>query len=126
MTAVKRRYRQFVTCWGCRKEKRHEGKGLCGVCRGRYDEETGRLRPPMPPEVSGRIGGLIGGPRATVRRVESRDQRLEDFAELASWGVGDEEAARRLGVSLVTIGRYKAALRAGVQLRIRSEFREAS
>ena len=106
--------RKRVVCWGCRKLKRHEGKGLCGVCRGRLDDATGRLRPPMPVAEAGRLGGR----RTAARRVERKTERLEDFADLVSWGVSDEEAARRLGVSVATIDRYKTALRDGLQTRI--------
>ena len=119
MTAVKRRYRQYVTCWGCRRpNRRHEGHGLCRACRGRYDDETGELRPPMPPQESGRRGAL--------HLIESKANRLEDFAHLADWDVSDEEAAERLNVSPRTIGRYRAALRDGLQLRFPAGAKQAS
>jgi hypothetical protein len=73
----------------------------------------------MPPEKSGRLGAL--------HLIEEKADRLSEYAHLASFGIGDEEAAGRLGVSLTTIGRYRAALCAGpLQLRIPSEQRTAS
>jgi hypothetical protein len=40
-----------------------------------------------------------------------RQERIEDYLELRSWGVSREEAARRLCVSFRTIERYDRALR---------------
>lgn len=115
----RRRRRQLITCWGCGEERRHEGRGLCNVCRDRYDETTGMLRPPIPAEVSGRAGGLIGGPRAAAQRVEEKAYRMQECAHLASAGCSDEEIAARLGVSVVTVAGYREQLRrAPLQMRI--------
>jgi hypothetical protein len=52
-------------------------------------------------------------------RRQRRADRIEDYADLTSWGVGDEEAAARLGVCLWTIAQYRAFLAGGaVQLRL--------
>lgn len=115
----RQRRRQLITCWGCGEERRHEGKGLCNACRDRYDDTTGELRPPTPPEVSGRIGGLIGGPRAAAQRVEEKAYRIQECAHLASANCSDEEIAARLGVSVPKVVEYRAQLRrAPLQMRI--------
>jgi hypothetical protein len=49
----------------------------------------------------------------TGRRAYSaqRAGRIEDYAELRSWGLTRQEAAARLGVTLRTLDRYDADLR---------------
>ena len=53
-----------------------------------------------------RHGSPPGGPPPPRSRA-TRPAWLEDYGYLRSWGVGDEEAARRLGVSVGTIERYR-------------------
>jgi hypothetical protein len=50
---------------------------------------------------------------ATGRRARTaiRNGRIEDYAELRSWGLSRREAAARLGVTLRTLDRYDADLR---------------
>jgi hypothetical protein len=50
---------------------------------------------------------------AAGRRAYSaqRAARVEDYAELRSWGLTRREAAARLGVTLRTLDRYDADLR---------------
>ena len=48
---------------------------------------------------------------ARTRSSAPRAARLEDYAELRSWGEPMENAAERLGVSFRTAQRYEAALR---------------
>jgi hypothetical protein len=114
-----KQYRQLVACRGCGEHKRHAGDGLCEGCRRRAGSGPQPAAPVMP-EVSGMRGAL--------HLVEAKQDRLAEYAHLVSFGVGDEEAAERLGVSLTTIGRYKAALRDGLQLRFPAdcEQRQAS
>lgn len=121
MTAVKRRYRQYVTCWSCGDEKRHEGHGLCRGCHVRWDNagrpDTGPPAP-MPNTESGRLGAL--------HLIEAKAERLEDFADLDEWGADYCEASKRLGVSPSTVFRYRKDLAAGpLQLRI-PDLRRAS
>lgn len=117
------RPRKRVVCRGCRQSRRHEGHGLCRGCHVRRDA-AGRPEsgppPAMPREEISRLG--VAG------RLEKRVERLEDCADLLSWGVADEEAAARLGVSVWTVREYKAAFRDGLQLRIPAdrEYQEAS
>jgi hypothetical protein len=62
-------------------------------------------------------------------RRQRRADRIEDYADLASWGVSDEEAAARIGVCLWTIAQYRSFLSGGaVQLRIpvKTELLEAA
>ena len=59
----------------------------------------------------GRLGAL--------HLIEEKARRLEDFADLDSWGADYKEAAERLEVSPSTVFRYRRALAAGpLQLRI--------
>lgn len=121
MTVPKRRYRQYVTCWGCDEEKRHEGQGLCRGCHVRWDNagrpESGPPAP-MPHAESGRLGAL--------HLIKQKTDRLEDFADLAEFGIDYREASKRLGVSPSTVFRYRAELATGpIQLRI-PHLKEAS
>lgn len=114
-TATKRRPRQYVTCWGCsRPNQRHEGHGLCRGCHIRWDAAGRPISGPpavIPPQVSGMRGAM--------HLIEEKAGRLEDFADLDSWGVDYKEAAERLEVSPSTVFRYRRALAAGpLQLRI--------
>lgn len=101
-----RRPRRLVTCWNCQGYKRDAGNGLCRACLALWDD-TGRAdsgpRRPMTREEISRLG--------VQARRERRAARVEDCAELISWGVDHPEAlAGRLGVSVWTASRYKADL----------------
>jgi hypothetical protein len=107
VTTAKTCRRRYVTCWGCKRpSQRHEGHGLCRACHGRWDV-AGRPPegppPPMPPQMSGRLGAL--------HKIERYAARLEDYAWLESTGSEIAEAAMRLGVSEDTVRRYRRALR---------------
>jgi hypothetical protein len=52
-----------------------------------------------------------GPPRACHAAPGSRAGRLEDYAELRSWGLPLEDAAERVGVRRGTAERYDADLR---------------
>ena len=89
-----------MKCRGCgrRRRKRQGARDYCGTCYGRWAYHGYPQEGPPSPVLS-------------VAPAE-RAGRIEDFVELRSWGVSREEAARRLGVSLRTVERYDAALRA--------------
>jgi hypothetical protein len=55
---------------------------------------------------------------AIGRRARSRIRagRIEDYAELRSWGLTRRQAAARLGVTLRTLDRYDADLKARRQV----------
>ena len=76
--------RAWLENWAC---------GYCGTCYKRWRRHGSPPEGPPPPSRR--------APRA------SHVALLEDYAELRSWGVQDEEAAQRLGVSPRTIERYK-------------------
>lgn len=110
LITVPKRQRRRVVCWGCGNERRHEGHGLCRGCHVRWDD-AGRPDSGPPPALSPEEAIRV----AVARRRELQAERLEDFADLDSWGVGDEEAAERLGVSVWTVGEYRKALESGSQ-----------
>lgn len=53
----------------------------------------------------------FSAPAANRAYSAIRAARLEDYAELRSWGLRREQAAARLGVSVRTAERYDAELR---------------
>ena len=71
--------------------------GWCARCYGRW-LNNGKPASGPPPPRQGRGGGPHPG-------------RVEDYAELRSWGLTREQAARRLGVTLRSALRYEAELR---------------
>lgn len=72
----------------------------CGYCNSCYRRWVRQGRP-----ADGPVPRKPRGPRA------DRIGRIEDYAELRSWGVADSEAAQRLGVSPRTLQRYKSSQR---------------
>jgi hypothetical protein len=46
-----------------------------------------------------------------LARQTAFEARLEDYADLRSWGLNRAQAAERMGVSLRTADRYEAELR---------------
>lgn len=110
LITVPKRRRKHVTCWGCGNERRHEGHGLCHGCHVRWDD-AGRPDSGPPPALLPEEASRV----AVARRQELQAERLEDFADLDSWGVSDEEAAERLGVSVWTVAEYRKALESGSQ-----------
>lgn len=101
--------RRTVPCRGCGRNQRNDGDGLCPTCNDRW-RAAGRpatVPPPLP--VNARVR------RSIELRGDNHQAQLEDFAELTEeHGVPLEEAARRLGVSLRTVQRYRSELRLGV------------
>jgi hypothetical protein len=71
-------------------------RGYCPTCYSRWYAHGRPAGGPPPPQRPGRRPGT--------------PSRLEDFAELASWGLTHAAAAQRLGVSIRTIERYATAL----------------
>ena len=75
-------------------------QGYCGTCYKRWSRHG------FPP----------GGPPRPAARTDPRSPwgsrlgRIEDYADLRAWGVPDEQAAVRLGVSARTLDRYKQAM----------------
>jgi hypothetical protein len=62
-----------------------------------------------------------------VQRVGWRSGgRVEDYADLRSWGLTREQAAVRLGVTMRTVLRYDAALREAVRADCEPEPEEAA
>jgi hypothetical protein len=53
---------------------------------------------------------------ANAARSAIRAGRIEDYQELRSWGLTRREAAERLGVTLRTVDRYDADLKAQRQV----------
>lgn len=95
---------RIVTCaCGCGRVDRHKGRGLISACWNR-ERYHGRIDdwPPTKQPATHRM----------KLRADTVRGRLEDYLELRSWGVDDDEAAARLGVTTRTLTRYKAHLRA--------------
>lgn len=69
----------------------------CPPCRSRWRRNGYPPDGPPPPRVRG--------------RSRTRTGRIEDYAELRSWGEPPERAAERLRVSFRTVQRYEAELR---------------
>lgn len=117
---TKPRPRKYVTCRGCGEKKRHEGHGLCRGCHIRWDA-AGRPASGPPPRIPAVLSGFDGA----VARIEEKRERLEDYADFASWGEIDEVAAQRLGVSVRTVHRYRTQLETSpVQLRIAADHQQ--
>ena len=87
---------RIAVCLGCRRERPHAARGLCGAC---YAAKRHRGTVAEVPR--------IGRPVLT----DAKRGRLEDFAELLGWGVTFEGACSRLGVTERTGWRYMAHLR---------------
>lgn len=109
-----KRCRKLVVCRGCGEYERHEGEGYCRACHGRWDA-AGRPESGPPPAVPAEVSGW----RGALHLVEGKADRLEEYAHLAAFGISDEEAAERLGVSVATVADYRLQLqREPLQLRI--------
>jgi hypothetical protein len=93
-------------CAGCGKPRPENAglrgwrRGWCGACGKRWRRHGKPADGPPPPAPR-------GNPRAPWA---NRISRIEDYADLRSWGVPDSEAAERLGVSARTLTRYKQAM----------------
>ena len=93
------------TCEGCGaplhpvdgESRRHAAKGLCWPCY-RADRK--------PPAVA-----ACPDPEPDETPQTKREARMEDLAELLSWGRPLEEAARRVGITERTALKYVAELR---------------
>lgn len=86
---------------GCGEQAR-----ACGYCRRCYERwhRAGRPQtgPPPPTPRSARVA---------ARNRAFRAARLEDYADLRSWGVPVRQAAMRVGVTLATAAIYEAEIR---------------
>lgn len=95
---------RIITCaCGCGRVDRHKGRGLVNACWSR-ERYHGRIDDWPPTKAPANYEMKLAA--SSVRG------RLEDYLELKSWGVPDDEAARRLGVTTRTLQRYEAHLRA--------------
>lgn len=57
------------------------------------------------------LHAVRAGELGRAARTAIREGRVEDYAELRSWGLTPAQAAERLGVSYRTVMRYQTALR---------------
>jgi hypothetical protein len=80
-------------------------RGLCRACYSRW------RRAGHPDEVPGPVSGAERAERARQSVREAMRACVADYAELRSWGVGREEAARRAGISVRRSYDYDARLR---------------
>jgi len=99
-------------CTSCRKPRpkkangRHDGAlGYCRACYRRH-ERAGR-------PASGPPSPVPNSDRVAARNRALRAARLEDYADLRSWGVSIADAAARVGVSRATAERYERELQEG-------------
>ena len=82
--------------WGKSIAEAAERVGVSLVTAGKYETE---------------LRDLDGARRLNERRQSAKEARMEDLAELLSCGRPLEEAARRVGVTMRTAGKYAAELR---------------
>lgn len=93
------------TCLACPAERPEDASyagwrgPYCATCNRRWQRQ----------------GRPEGGPRPSRQRASgSFTDRLEDYAELRSWGVSVAEAAVRVGISLdAAVRNYEPVVRAG-------------
>ena len=98
--------RRTVECVCCGTEGPHIGRGLIQRCHNRH-ALAGRLEEfPLNP---GSANASLQ--RGQETRLQAYAGRLEDFAELLSWGESPEQAAKRLGISEKTARKYERRLR---------------
>lgn len=100
-------------CRNCRavRRKRASGEGFegaCDYCRACYDRWRKAGRPVTGPPDPRPCGDRAAA--ANAKRLAERAGRVEDFADLRSWGESIAEAAERVGVSLETAGKYEAEI----------------
>lgn len=86
--------RRWCVCACCGLEGWHAARGWRHACYQRWVY----------------AGQPAGGPPAKGAAAD----RVEDYAELRSWGLTRQAAADRLGLSIRTLQRYDQRLKAGV------------
>lgn len=95
---------RIITCRCCGKVGRYAANNWIQSC---YQRWTRAGRPNTGPAPARRPKRGPGrAPRTRPHQV-----RLENYADLRSWGVAKKEAAARLGVSVDTIRTYERELR---------------
>ncbi|GII63575.1 hypothetical protein Skr01_36600 [Sphaerisporangium krabiense] len=99
--------RRIVECVCCGTEGPHRGRGLIGVCYYRHRVAGTLEQFPRDPSSL-----LEAQRRGLETRRRAYEYRVQDFAELLSWGESVEEAAKRLGISESTARKYERALKA--------------
>lgn len=98
--------RRIVECVCCGTEGPHIGRGLIQLCHNRHALAGTLELFPLNPE-SAREAAARG--HETVHYAYQA--RLEDYAELLSWGESPKKAAARVGISERTARKYDKQLR---------------
>lgn len=106
---VSRQVRRVDECACCGAEGSIHARGLISRCYYRHSLAGTLDRFPVVLEEE-RVKAAM---RAWQRR---RDDRLEDYAEMRSWGETREQAAARLGVTEQTAKQYERMLREQVSV----------
>ncbi|MFF4412145.1 hypothetical protein ACFYY8_06400 [Streptosporangium sp. NPDC001559] len=97
------RRRRTVLCVCCATPGQVMGRGLITACYQRHRSNGTLDQFPMlgaPPKEAGEAAR------------EARLGRVQDYAELLTWGLSQREATARLGICRRTAERYNAALKA--------------
>ena len=94
---------RIVECWCCGRNEPNWARGLCGRCYARWQRRGFQGPGPGPERVpyTERAAGHLGG----IPQHDSHE------AEPAPGAVTARQMAERLGVSVRTVTRYRAALR---------------
>lgn len=103
------RTRPLITCTCCERVRPHRAHRWCDGC---YDRWRKAGRPDDgPPPPRPRANNTRAGRNALIERLRTDARnRTTAYAELHDMGVGIEEAATRLDVTVRTIGRYRKQL----------------
>jgi hypothetical protein len=105
-----------AVCRSCGKHRKkradggwHGGRGLCTACYHRSRRAGFPAAVPPRRHAPFSAAFVAAAVALAADRRSGRAGRLEDYADLRSWGATPERAAERVGITLRTAERYESA-----------------